>query len=100
MAHRSSGTPLRRGIRWERMSGNWLILIVLVMLASYVPPLHSYYVQRKETSAQKAQLQQLGKENRALRARAKSLRRNSTVEIEARKLGMVKEDERAYVILP
>lgn len=69
------------------------------MALLYVPPLHSYYVQRKETSAEKAQLQQLGKENRALKARAKSLRRNSTIELEARKLGMVREGERPYVVL-
>lgn len=82
------------------MSGHWLIVIVLVMAVLYVPPLRSYYVQRKETSAQKAQLQQLGKENRALRARSKALRRDSTIELEARKLGMVRANERPYVILP
>ncbi|MFY9468937.1 MAG: septum formation initiator family protein [Solirubrobacterales bacterium] len=81
------------------MPGNWMIVILLVMAVLYVPPLHSWVKQLKETAAQKAQLQQLGKENRALKARARSLKRNSTVELEARKLGMVRPDERAYVIL-
>ncbi|MFY9487461.1 MAG: septum formation initiator family protein [Solirubrobacterales bacterium] len=76
-----------------------MIVIVLVMAVLYVPPLHSYVKQRKETTAQKAQLQELGKENRALRARAKALKRDTTIELEARRLGMVKEDERPYVIL-
>jgi hypothetical protein len=99
VAHRSAGRPIRRGIRWDRLPGNWLIVIVLLMAVLYVPPLHSYYKQRKQTSAEKAQLQSLGKENRALRSRAKALRRDSTIELEARKLGMVKNGERPYVIL-
>jgi cell division protein FtsB len=99
IAHRSAGRPIRGGIRWDRLPGNWLIAIVLAMTVLYVPPLHSYYTQRKQTSAQKAQLQSLGKENRALRARAKALRRDSTIELEAHKLGMVKNGERPYVIL-
>ena len=99
VGHRSRGRPIRPGIRWDRVPGGWLVAIVLVMAALYVPPLHSYYQQRKETSAQKAQLQRLGKENRKLRARAKALRRASTIELEARRLGMVKDGERPYVIL-
>ncbi|MGH2905462.1 MAG: FtsB family cell division protein [Solirubrobacterales bacterium] len=99
VAHRSAGTPIRRGIRWDRLPGNWLVAIVLIMAVLYLPPLHSYWNQRKETTAAKAQLQQLGKENRGLKARARSLKRNSTIEREARKLGMVKADERPYVIL-
>lgn len=94
-----SGRPLSRGVRWDRLPGSWLVVIVLLMGVLYVPPLHSYYNQRKQTSAQKAQLQQLGKENRALRARAKALRRDSTIELEARKLGMVKDGERPYVLI-
>ncbi|MBI5309941.1 MAG: septum formation initiator family protein [Actinobacteria bacterium] len=86
-------------MRWDRLPGNWLVVIVLLMAVLYVPPLHSYYKQRKETTAQKAQLQELGKENRALRSRAKALRRDSTIELEARKLGMVKAGERPYVVL-
>jgi cell division protein FtsB len=99
VAHKSSGTPIRRGIRWDRLPGNWLVLIVLVMAVLYVPPLHSYVKQRHETTAAKAQLQDLGKQNRALKSRARALKRNSTIELEARKLGMVKQDERPYVIL-
>lgn len=65
----------------------------------YIPPLHSYWQQRKETTAAKVTLQQLGKQNRELRARSKALKRTSTIEMEARKLGMVKADERPFVIL-
>jgi hypothetical protein len=98
IAHKSAGRPVSRGINWNRLPGNWLILIVVVMGVLYVPPLHGYYTQRKETGAAKAQLQQLGKENRALKGRAKALKRDSTIEMEARKLGMVNPTERPFVI--
>jgi cell division protein FtsB len=75
------------------------VAIVLLMAVLYVPPVHSYVKQRQETTAQKAQLQDLGKQNRALRKRAKALRRASTIELEARRLGMVRADERPFVII-
>ncbi len=99
IAHKSKGKPVSKGIRWDRLPGNWLLLIVLVMGFLYVPPLHGYYEQRKATSEARASLQATAKENRELRARAKSLKRQSTIELEARKLGMVKPDERPFVIL-
>jgi cell division protein FtsB len=99
VAHRSEGKPVSRGIRWDRLPGNWLIVILVVMGALYVPPLKGYYEQRKATSAAKSHLQQMGKENRALRARAKSLKKESTIALEARKLGMVSPGERPFVIL-
>ncbi|MBJ7457763.1 MAG: septum formation initiator family protein [Thermoleophilaceae bacterium] len=99
VAHKSEGRPVSRGIRWDRLPGNWLIVILLVMGALYVPPLKGYYEQRKATSAAKSTLQQVGKENRALKARARSLKKESTIELEARKLGMVNPEERPFVIL-
>lgn len=98
VAHKSAGKPISKGIRWDRLPGNWLLVILLVMGALYVPPLHGYYTQRKETSQAKATLQDLGKENRELKKRAKALKRDSTIELEARKLGMVKPDERPFVV--
>jgi cell division protein FtsB len=99
VAHRSEGKPVSKGIRWDRLPGNWLIVILLVMGALYVPPVKGYYEQRKATSEAKSHLQDMGKENRALRARARSLKKESTIALEARKLGMVAPDERPFVIL-
>lgn len=99
VAHKSKGRPVSKGIRWDRMPGNWLVVILLVMGVLYIPPLKGYYEQRKATSAAKSHLQQLGKENRALKARARSLKKESTIELEARKLGMVSPNERPFVIL-
>lgn len=99
VAHRSAGRPVSRGVRWDRLPGAWLALILVVMAMLYVPPLRGYYQQRKATSAAKANLQQLGKENRALKARARSLTRESTIELKARQLGMVNPDERPFVVV-
>lgn len=98
IAHKSSGRAVGRGINWNRLPGNWLVAILLVMAVLYVPPLHGYYKQRKDTSAAKARLQQVGKENRRLKSRARALKRETTIELEARKLGMVKPDERPFVV--
>lgn len=98
VAHKSKGRAVSKGISWDRLPGNWLIVILLVMAVLYVPPLKGYYEQRKATSAARAHMQQLGKENRALKARARSLKKESTIELEARKLGMVNPDERPYVV--
>lgn len=98
VAHKSKGRAVSKEISWDRLPGNWLIVILLVMAVLYVPPLKGYYEQRKATSAARAHMQQLGKESRALKARARSLKKESTIELEARKLGMVNPDERPYVV--
>jgi len=95
---RGSGRPIRPGIRWDRLPGAWLLAILVVMALLYVPPLHSYVEQRRATTAARAQLRQLGIEHKALEKRARALKRSSTIELEARKLGMVKPGERPYVV--
>lgn len=98
VAHKSKGRAVSKGINWSRMPGSWLAVILLAMAVLYVPPLKGYYEQRKATSAAKVQLQQLGKENRALKSRARALKRESTIELEARRRAMVSQDERPFVV--
>jgi cell division protein FtsB len=99
VAHRSAGRPVSRGVNWSRLPGNWLLVILVVMAALYVPPMRSYYQQRKATSEARATLQQLAGENRALRAKARALKKESTIATKARELGMVSPDEKPFVIL-
>lgn len=98
VAHRSAGRPISKGVAWERLPGNWLLVILVVMAALYVAPLKDLYEQRKATSEARQTLQQLGRENRELRARARALKRESTIATEARKLGMVSPGEKPFVI--
>ena len=85
-------------IRWDRL-GRWALLFVLVLVVYlYIGPARNWITtyseagnKRKEVAAQQA-------ENVRLRARRADLQRPSAVEREARRLGMVKAGERAYVI--
>lgn len=69
------------------------------MAALYVPPLKGFYEQRKSTSEAKATLQELGRENRALKARARALKKESSIATEARKQGMLAPDEKPFVVI-
>lgn len=91
--------PVRRGsIDWDRLGGRWVLAVVVLMLALYIAPLQNYLRQSSDTSAKQAELQQLEDENARLKARAKALTQNSVIELEARRLGMVKADERPFVV--
>ncbi len=91
--------PVRRGtINWDRLGGRWALAVVVLMLALYVAPLQNFLRQRSDTSAKQAELRQLTTENARLKARAKALTRSSVIELEARRLGMVRADERSFVV--
>ncbi|MBJ7347878.1 MAG: septum formation initiator family protein [Thermoleophilaceae bacterium] len=91
---------LRRGsLRFGRIANRWTLAVVALILLFYIAPVHNYMRQRGETSAKKEELRQLGIENRQLRQRAKALTRDSVIELEARKLGMVRVNERPFVIV-
>ncbi len=71
---------------------------MLGVIALYVGPLHSYVTTRQQASERRAQVEELRKENRELRARRAALKDPSVLEEEARKLGMVRPGERSYVV--
>ncbi len=91
--------PIRRGsIDWERLGGRWALAVVALMLVLYIAPLQNYLRQRGESNAKRTELHALQAENARLKARAKALTRDSVIELEARRLGMVKADERSFVV--
>jgi cell division protein FtsB len=86
------------GIRWDRV-GRVALLIVLVGIVSlYVGPARSYLATWHEANARRAEVTRLQHENKRLLARRNALRDPQTLEREARRLGMVKPGERAYVV--
>jgi hypothetical protein len=99
LAHKSKGNPVSKGVNWDRLPGNWLTLILILMAVLYVPPLKGLYEQRQATAEAKVTLQQLGKENRELKTRARELKKESSIATEARKLGMVSPDEKPFVVI-
>ncbi len=88
----------RSGIRWDRLGRVALLGMLVVILLLYVSPAKHWIEQSRTADEQRAELRRLEEENARLEARARELRRPDALEREARKLGMVRQGERAFVI--
>jgi cell division protein FtsB len=86
------------GIRWDRISRYGLLVVFAGLLFLYVNPVRSYIGTLQESHARKAQVQQLEREHRSLEARRRALSDADVIEAEARRLGMVRPGERAFVV--
>lgn len=85
-------------IRWDRLGRVVLLLVLLGVIALYVNPLRSYLSTWQEAKSRRAEVAALERENERLRARKAQLQNRRALEREARRLGMVKPGERAYVV--
>jgi cell division protein FtsB len=91
-------TDARTRIRWDRL-GRWALLgVFALVLYLYVGPAVSWVKTYREAGRQRDVVAQLRAENQRLRERKQALKAPGALEREARKLGMVKAGERAYVI--
>lgn len=88
----------RSGIRWDRVARAALLATLGIVLLLYISPIHRWFTQRSLASQETQQLHQLQQQNRDLRSNIKRLHNPSALEVEARKLGMVRRGEREYVI--
>jgi len=88
----------RGGVRWDRIGRVALLLVLGLILLLYVGPLRSFYSTWQESHAKRDQVRRLTSENRLLEARRRALQDPRTLEAEARRLGMVRPDERAFVV--
>jgi hypothetical protein len=86
------------GIRWDRVSRVGLLVVLVGILGLYVGPARSYFATRGEAADKRATVQQLRHEQQRLKARVKALHDPAALEREARRLGMVRAGERAYVV--
>src|SRR5215211_1237952 len=94
-----STATLRRGsVRWDRVARYALLGTLLVILLLYVSPALHWLEQSRTAGEQHQELRDLTKENGRLKRRVGALRDPRALEREARKLGLVKRGERAYVI--
>ena len=85
-------------MRWDRVGRMALLFVGVLLICLYVNPLRTYVATRQEAKTKRAEVAALQAEHRTLVKRARALRRASSIEIEARKLGMVRRTERAYVV--
>ncbi len=91
--------PARRtSIRWDRVGRLAMLGTLIVILLLYISPARHWLQQSSTASAQRQELNGLLRENTKLKERVRSLRDPGALEQEARRLGMVREGERAYVI--
>ena len=89
----------RRGtIRWDRVGRVALLGTLLMILVLYVSPAKHWIQQSGTAATQRDELRDLTAENRELKRRVRSLRDPGALEREARRLGMVRQGERSYVI--
>ena len=95
---RRARTTTRGVIRWDRLGRLALIGTLGVILLLYISPAKHWLEQSRTDGHQKQELQALNAENATLKSRLRGLRNPATLESEARRLGMVKEGERSYVI--
>jgi cell division protein FtsB len=75
------------------------LLVVLVgVVGLYVGPAISFVSTYHEAKARRSEVRSLQAENDRLRARKKALQSKSTMEREARRLGLVKPGEKPFIV--
>ena len=85
-------------IRWDRV-GRWALICVFVfVLYLYIGPARTWVSTYAEAKRKRDDVAKLRTENERLRERKAQLSRKGAVELEARKLGMVKAGEKLYVV--
>jgi cell division protein FtsB len=90
--------PPKLRVRWERVGRIGLLVVLAVVVGLYVEHTLSYFATRSEANQQRAIVTRLAHQNAQLTRQTKSLNDPSTIVSEARALGMVRPDERPYVI--
>jgi cell division protein FtsB len=90
----------RRGSRidWERTGRIALVLVLFLIVALYVNPIASFVDAWQESKAEKEHLAEVQRVNDELKQRVAALDAPGGAEREARKMGMIAEGERAYVV--
>jgi cell division protein FtsB len=88
----------RTRIRWDRL-GRWaLIGVFALVLYLYIGPAVRWVTTYRQAKEKRAEVALLHAENQRLADELHKLRAPSALEEQARRLGMVKAGEKAYVI--
>jgi cell division protein FtsB len=93
---RSRGRRTR--IHWDRLGRIALVLVFFAILFSYISPVMNFVQAWRGAHDTDAQLASLRQEHDRLQAKADSLKSPNAVAEEARRLGMVMESERSFVV--
>ena len=85
-------------VRWDRIGRLALLFVAVLLVYLYINPLRTYVSTWQEARTKRDEVSQLRHEHRQLLERKRTLRSAGSLEVEARRLGMVQADERAYVV--
>jgi len=86
------------GIRWDRIGRLVVLGVCVLVVLLYVRPLAAIWSARGEAATRQADVTKLQREHNLLSKRVNALKNPAALEREARRLGMVKPGEKAYVI--
>lgn len=93
-----AAAPRGGAIRWDRVWRLAVLCAFLFVAALYVHPLFSIWSARGEAAQRRGEVAHLQAERERLERRVRALRDPRALEREARRLGMVRPGERAYVV--
>ena len=85
-------------VRWDKLGRVILVLALFAVLASYIHPALGFVSAWNDKRSAAAELSELRREHDSLKAKTTSLDSHAAAERAARRLGMVADGERAYVI--
>jgi cell division protein FtsB len=85
-------------IRWDRLGRTVLVLVLFGVLISYLNPVVNLIDAWRDSKAGEDRLVELEREQASLEEKVEEASSPLTVEREARRLGMIRAGERAYVV--
>jgi cell division protein FtsB len=85
-------------VRWDRIGRLALLFVGLLVIYLYINPARTYVSTWHEARTKRDEVTRLQREHDQLAKRSRELRSPGSIETEARRLGMVKPDERAYIV--
>ena len=85
-------------VRWDRIGRTALVLVLFAVLVSYLNPLVNLFDAWRDSKAGEERLVELQRENAELRQAVEDAGGTMMLQREARKLGMIRPGERAYVV--
>jgi cell division protein FtsB len=85
-------------VRWDRLGRLAMLLVLFVLVYLYVSPVRSLFSTIHQSTAERAALAGLERTNKQLLAERAALGSPSTIELDARKQGMVEPGEKEFVV--
>ena len=105
MTARAHAAPRRVGrrigpsrVRWDKVGRLALVLVLFGVMVSYLNPVVNLLDAWRDSKASEERLLELKRENARLANQVKDAESPAVLEREARKLGMVRPGEDAYVV--